>query len=110
MTTSYFVLYSGRADDPKGFVERYRTVHVPILRQWPGIRSIVLHTPQPWSDCHPVRRSGLALAAQMIFDDVDALQHALHSEQRAEARADFHDFPPFHGDVFHQAMQTERLL
>ena len=110
MTTSYFVLYSGQPADPAAFVERYRNVHAPILMRWPGIRSIALHTPLPWTDPHPVRPSGLALAAHMTFDDVAAFQRALASSERAEARADFHGFPPFHGDVFHQAMQTERLL
>ena len=110
MSTSYFVLYSGQSSDPAAFIERYRMVHAPILARFPGIRSIALHTPLPWTDPHPVRPSCLALAAQMTFDDVATLQRALASGERAQARADFHGFPPFHGDVFHQAMQTERLL
>ena len=110
MTTSYFVLYSGRADEPEPFVERYRSVHVPILREWPGMRRIYLHTPAPWTDTHPVRPSGLAMAAQMTFDDIASLEQALRSDARARAREDFGRFPTFHGDVFHQAMQTERLL
>ena len=110
MTTSYFVLYSGQADDPAAFVERYRTIHAPILARWPGIRGVTLHTPLQWTDPHPVRPSDLMLAAQMTFDDIAALQRAQASRERAEARADFHGFPPFRGDVFHQAMQTEHLL
>ena len=110
MTTSYFVLYSGQAPEPEAFVERYRRVHVPILARWPGIRGITLHTPVAWADTQTVRPSGLALAAQMSFDDVAALQAALASSERAEARADFHRFPPFNGDILHQATHSERLL
>lgn len=110
MTTSYFVLYSGQPDDQVAFIERYRTVHAPILSRWPGIRGVALHTPVAWTDPHPVRASGLTLAAQMTFDDLEALQRALASPERAAARDDFHRFPPFPGDVFHQAMRTECLL
>ncbi len=110
MTTSYFVFYDGHSDEPQRFVERYRMIHVPILRTWPGINSIHLHTPVPWTDPSPVRPTGLTMAAQMTFEDVDALQTALQSDARAQARADFQRFPPFHGTVYHQAMRTERLL
>lgn len=110
MTTSYFVLYTGRADEPMAFVDRYRSQHAPILARWPGTRSITLHTPLSWTDPYAVRPSGLALAAQMTFDSPAALHRALASPERAEARADFGTFPPFHGDVFHQAMTSERLL
>lgn len=110
MTTSYFVLYAGSADDPMAFVDHYRSKHAPILSRWPGIRAITLHTPLVWSDPYSVRPSGLALAAQMTFDNPAALQRALASSERAEARTDFGTFPPFHGDVLHQAMTSEQLL
>lgn len=109
MPTSYFVLYSGEADDAAGFVQRYRGVHVPILQRWPGIRSVILHTPEPWEDSKTVRSSGLALVTQMVFDDAAALAMALRSPERAEARIDFGKFPPFKGKVLHQAMSMEEF-
>ena len=50
MTVSYFVRYQGVADDADAFVQHYRTQHVPILRQFPRIRGIVLHRPVDWRD------------------------------------------------------------
>lgn len=110
MSVSYFVLYKGQAVDPQAFLGHYRDVHVPILGQWPGIRSVSLHRPADWRDTQSVDTCGLALMAQMTFDDLDALDCALRSEARLRAREDFHRFPPFNGEVRHQAMVSERLV
>jgi uncharacterized protein (TIGR02118 family) len=109
MAVSYFVLYRGSATDPAAFLERYRSVHVPILQTWPGIERIELHSAIPWVDPERVHPAGLALVAQMQFESADALQQALRSAQRGIARRDFHDFPPFRGEVLHQAMRSEQL-
>ena len=109
MTTSYFVIYEGSAADPGGFLERYREVHVPLLAAWPGIRSVTLHQPEPWTDTHPVRPANLALMCQMEFDTPGALAKALASPARDAARADFRAFPAFNGRVLHQAMSSLRL-
>jgi uncharacterized protein (TIGR02118 family) len=109
MAVSYFVFYQGRAEHPTEFVDHYRNIHVPILSTWPGIESVRLHTPIDWSDAEPVRKAGFALAAEMTFPSVDQFQHALRSKERMEARRDFERFPRFIGDVFHQAMASERL-
>jgi len=109
MTVSYFVIYQGQAEDPEAFRKHYRETHVPILRTWPGIQGITLHTPVCWSDSEPVRTSEFALLSQMTFADGEALESALHSAQRAAAREDFERFPRFVGDVFHQAVLSERM-
>jgi uncharacterized protein (TIGR02118 family) len=109
MSVSYFVFYRGQAEQPAEFLDHYRNVHVPILSSWPGIESVRLHTPLDWSDSHPVHKAGIALAAEMTFRNVEEFQQALRSEARIAARRDFERFPKFVGDVFHQAMASEKL-
>ena len=109
MNISYFVFYRGGAADPESFIQRYADTHVPILRTWPGLREVVLHTPISWVDPQPVERAGLALLTEMRFDSVADLATALTSPERKDARTDFHRFPPFDGLVYHQAMQSRSI-
>ena len=44
------------------------------------------------------------LLAQMQFDSAAISTHALRSEARRLARDDFQRFPPFDGEVTHEAM------
>ena len=110
MTASYIVRYHGTSPDPEGFVEYYRVHHAPILRRFPGIRSLVLHHAAGSNDPFPVQPGGNLLIAEMTFDDIEALDAALASPARAEARDDFANFPPFDGDVTHQAFVSERVF
>ena len=109
MAVSYFVRYHGAAEDPAAFFHHYRTQHVPILRQFPRIRGVVLHRPVDWRDAFPVNPAGDFLLAQMVFDSTADLNAALASEARARARADMPNFPRFSGTVSHQAMEQEIL-
>ena len=103
---SYFVRYRGTSPDPTRFIGYYESKHAPILRQFPGIRSLVLHSGADWVDPFPVRPGGTMLLAQMIFDSSRALDSALRSDARRMARDDFHNFPAFDGEVTHEAMET----
>ena len=107
---SYFVRYKGEAADPAAFAQYYAGQHAAVLKRFPGIRSLVLHTPQSWSDPFPVNPGGSLLLAQMTFDDVATLDAALRSEARKDARADFVRFPAFSGEVTHEAMQTRVIF
>lgn len=107
---SYFVRYKGAAADPAAFVNYYSQRHAPILKRLPGVRSLILHTPQAWTDPFPVRPDGSLLLAQMTFENASMLDTALRSDARREARADFAHFPPFDGDVTHQAMKAEVIF
>ncbi len=107
---SYFVSYRGSSPAGEAFLRRYRDHHAPLLRSFPGIRGLVLHTPVDWTDPFPVSPGGRILLAQMTFESVAALDAALASPARALARADFARFPPFEGSVTHQAMATTVLL
>ena len=110
MTVSYFVRYQGTADDTNAFVQHYRTQHVPILRQFPRVRGVVLHRPVEWRDPFPVNPARDVLLAQMVFDSTADLNAALASEARARARADMPNFPRFKGNISHAAMIQEILL
>jgi uncharacterized protein (TIGR02118 family) len=107
VTISYFVHYDISTADVAAFIDRYRRSHVPILRRWPGIRRVVLHTPAEWNDPFAITRGSAALLVQLEFESAEALKAALFSAERAEARLDFQGFPAFSGTVTHQAMQSE---
>jgi uncharacterized protein (TIGR02118 family) len=110
MTASYIVRYHGSAPDPEGFLAHYRESHAPILQRFPGIGSLILHRSADFTDPHPVTPGGNLLIAEMTFDDVPALNAALASQARTDARNDFGNFPKFDGDVTHQAFTTERIF
>src|SRR5215813_8377935 len=107
---SYFVRYRGAAENPDAFLSYYRVQHAELLAKFPGIRSLVLHTPAAVEDPFPVMPARSCLLAQMVFDDAAALQHALQSQARSEARADFARFPRFLGDVTHEALAQEVIF
>ena len=107
VSVNYLVFYRGRADDQQAFVERYRNEHVPILKRFPGIQGVSLLTPLDWQDIHPVNPGQFILIAQMKFATIEALELALQSAARDEAREDFKKFSAFGGEIWHQAMKLE---
>jgi uncharacterized protein (TIGR02118 family) len=110
MTVSYFVRYQGKPADPAAFDTHYAGPHAALLRDFPGIRSLVLHRPTDAADPFPVDDAGLFLLSQMVFDNEDALRAALASEARRRAFADRANFPAFEGAVAHQAMRAETIF
>ena len=106
MSVSYFVRYDIEARDEAAFLKHYEKCHVPILSRWPGLRRIVLHTPLEWRDAFPVNRGRTLLLAQLEFDSPEAMRAALAAPERAQARADMANFPPFEGTVTHQALTS----
>src|SRR5438094_3228695 len=107
---SYFVRYRGSSSDPDAFYAHYEGQHAAILRQFPNIRSLILHRPAAWTDPFPVRRGESMLLAQMQFDGASVLDAALRSQARRQARDDFHRFPPFEGEVTHEAMTAKVIF
>lgn len=101
---SYFVRYRGQSADPERFIDYYASTHAAILQRFPGIRSLVLHSPLKNPDPFPVHPAGSLLLAQMTFDTPEALSAALQSGARSAAREDFAHFPAFDGDVTHEVM------
>jgi uncharacterized protein (TIGR02118 family) len=106
VSVSYFIRYDIHVPDQEAFIEYYRVHHVPILARWPGLRRIVLHAPVEWSDAWPVNRGRAVLMAQLEFDSAEAMHAAFVSPERAAARADMANFPPFEGRVAHQAFAS----
>jgi len=109
MSVSCFVRYDIAVSDLKGFLERYRKVHVPLITNWPGLRRMVLHTPLEWKDPFPVNRGKAVLMAQLEFDSPEAMNVAFASRERAQAREDFQGFMTFEGTVTHQAMTSDEV-
>jgi uncharacterized protein (TIGR02118 family) len=107
---SYFVRYRGSSLSPEGFAAHYETNHAEILRRFPGIRSLIVHRPADWTDPFPVTRGGTFLLAQMAFESSADLDLALRSPARREARDDFRRFPPFDGEVTHEAMHGKVIF
>ncbi len=107
---SYFVRYRGSAAHPAAFVAHYRDHHANILRGFPHIKSLVLHTPAAVRDPFPVRAGGTALLAQMMFESQTALDAALQSEARKNARDDFARFGAFDGEITHEALSGEVIF
>lgn len=106
MSVSYFVRYDVKPADEDAFRAYYEERHVQLLKRWPGLQRVVLHTPVAWSDAWPVNRGQAVLLAQLEFDSAEAMHAAFASPERAEARADMANFPPFQGVVTHQAFHS----
>jgi len=97
MSAAYLVFYEGRSSDSDAFVRYYLEHHVPIIWTWPGIRNVEV--------ARGVDGGDFALIARFTFDSLDDLRLAINSEERATARADMANFPPFEGVVRHQAVE-----
>ena len=110
MTVSYFVRYQGTPADRAAFDAHYAGQHAALLRNFPGIRSLILHSPAAARDPFPTNDGGLHLLSQMVFDSEAALQAALDSEARRRAFADRANFPTFNGTIAHQAMRAETVF
>ena len=107
---SYFVRYGGASPSPEDFQTYYETRHAETLKQFPEIRSLILHRPIAWIDPFPIRRGETMLLAQMQFDNAGDLDNALCSPARRLARDDFQRFPPFDGEVTHEAMSGKVIF
>ncbi|WP_108658851.1 EthD family reductase [Acuticoccus kandeliae] len=110
MSVSYFVRYDGSAEDAEEFIRYYAETHGEFMKAYPGIRKAVIHLPTDWNDPEPINRGDVFLLGEFQFDDEAALDAALASQARKDARGDAHNFPPFHGRVTHQAMKTVVLF
>ena len=85
MSVSYFVRYQGRPADPAAFDAHYAGPHADILKDFPGLKGLVLHKPVTWHDPYPVNDAGLHLLAQMVFESEDSLARAYEAIDEREA-------------------------
>jgi hypothetical protein len=79
------------------------------MARFPDIREIEILTPIEWIDAMPWRRVHHMQRNRVMFDSPAALTAALTSPVRHEMRADFADFPPYEGGVFHFPFATEAV-
>ena len=107
---SYFVRYCGESSDSAAFNSYYESRHATLLRHFPGIRSLILHSPQPLTILFRCGAGKTFLLAQMQFDSAGDLDAALRSEARRQARDDFQRFPSFSGEVTHEAMSAKIIF
>ncbi len=100
MAYSYLVCYRGRADDPAAFVRYYRDAHLPLVRRFPGVRSVELHV---GADAD----APFLLVLRLIFATREDLDAALASPERQRAKEDMRNFPPFSGETWRQVSRVE---
>ncbi|ODU07168.1 MAG: ethyl tert-butyl ether degradation protein EthD [Pseudonocardia sp. SCN 72-86] len=75
-------------EDMEAFTTHYTEVHLPLVRELPGIRN-----PRYSFDVTTLTGGpGYALVFEAEFEDAAALQHALASPQGAAASADVANF------------------
>lgn len=80
-----FVVLYRRPDDPGAFERRYREVHVPLVKQFPGLRRMTLSTLEPDAG-HAA--ADVHFVSTMYWDDRASLEAALQSPQRQLAYED----------------------
>jgi len=86
----FLVLYDTPAD-PEAFERHYRDIHIPLVKQLPGLRRYTI------SRNHRGVRgdaSSYYMIAELDWDDMDALGAAFASEIGQAAAADVPKFAP----------------
>lgn len=107
---SYVVHYPGPAADVNLWLTHYIAGHAPIMRKFPGIRSIEILSRVDWcGGIEGIERVAHLQRNRILFDSAAALQAALQSPVRHEMRADFHTLPAFEGGNYHYPMATETV-
>jgi uncharacterized protein (TIGR02118 family) len=106
---SYLVHYPGPAEDMNAWNLHYLEHHPPIMRKFPGVRQIEIHTRIDWVDRLPSRRLEYMQRNKLVFDSPVALSRALSSDVIKRMRADFVKFPPFAGGNKHFPMLTKTV-
>jgi len=97
MSFAYLVIYEGRPADPEAFLKYYLEHHVPIVWTFPKIRKVEVE--------RGVDEGEVFMIARFTFDTLADLRAAITSKQRAKARRDMENFPPFTGKIHRQAVE-----
>jgi uncharacterized protein (TIGR02118 family) len=97
MSAAVLVIYDGKPEDPERFLRYYIDVHVPLVWAFPGIRAVQIER---------TVEGDLFMIARFLFDTTADARAALESPERALARADRANFPPFAGTVRHQIVDV----
>ena len=73
-STARFLVLWDTPEDPEYFERHYREVHIPLVRQIPGVRRYSLSR-----NAAPVRGDLYYRIAELEFDDLTALREAFRS-------------------------------
>lgn len=109
LACSFVVHYEGPAADLNLWLSNYIASHPPVMRQFPGIRSIEILSRVDWCGSLPWPRANHMQRNRVMFDSADALTAALASPARLQLRRDFEKFPPYEGGILHYPMATEEV-
>ena len=82
-TTARFLVLWDTPDDPAGFEQHYRKVHVPLVKQLPGLRRYTLSR-----SVASVRDDTYYRVAELDFDDLASLREAFASPAGRATAAD----------------------
>jgi|SRR6478609_8851903 hypothetical protein len=107
---SFVVHYPGPAADLNLWLSNYIASHPPVMRKFPGIRSIEILSRVDWCGSLPWPRANHMQRNRVMFDSAEALTAALASPARLQLRRDFEKFPPYEGGNIHYPMATEEVL
>ena len=100
---SFVVRYYGPTKNLSDFVNFYTENHPPLLAQFPGIRNVLCYLPLDWDRKEAVVNDDLVIGNEVVFDDLEALNHALDSDILAAVMADSEKFADY-GYSSHHAM------
>jgi uncharacterized protein (TIGR02118 family) len=82
-TMARFLVLWDTPHDPEFFERHYREIHVPLVKQLPGVRRYTFSRA-----ARPVRGDLYYRIAELDFDDIAALQHAFASPEGRVAASD----------------------
>ncbi|MEO6746491.1 MAG: EthD family reductase [Caldimonas sp.] len=88
-----FVALYRRPDDPDAFEHHYRTVHIPLVRNFPGLRRMTFSRVE--SESTSRAEPAVCFISTMYWDDRESLDIALRSEARKLAYEDTAKFRHF---------------
>ncbi|TDG02841.1 ethyl tert-butyl ether degradation protein EthD [Paraburkholderia guartelaensis] len=103
---SYMVAYEGPTEDFNVWLTHYLAHHPPLMLQLPALRELEIYTPVESRSALPFACTALMQRNKVVFDDADALAHALASPVRDAMRRDFQTLPPYSGATPHYPMRS----
>lgn len=98
--------YEGDVPEAKrqAFDDHVKTVHLPLVAQYPGLKALRYLKGTPWNGKAP----DYYLAFELYFENGGDLERAMSSEVRDRARADVGNFAPsFEGEIRHVLYEVE---
>lgn len=106
---SFLVRYHRPAADEATFIAFYTQHHPLLLARLPGIRNVLCYLPTGLELLAGMSPSSAFFGNEVVFDDLDSLNHALASDVLKQLKAEGRHFPPF-GHSTHYAMLRQAVF